>query len=332
MPANLPPQYYELEREFRAEKDVREKLRMAQELLIMMPKHKGTDKLQADMKSKISELKKQVETGGEQKHGARHEKTFDYIEREGSAQIILIGAPNSGKSSILESLTHARPLVADYPYTTREPMTGMMEFETVHLQLIDTPPISDEQFESYLTNLIRLADIVALVADVSSKKMAEELLFIVKLLEEKRIVLKPVQSDKPEEPRNAYKKTIILAHKSFEDDSEANRKVLSELFPNFKIVETSILDDKTLNSFQKAVFESLGVMRVYTKRIGAEVEFKDPIILPIGGTVEEAAATLHKDFAAKLKFAKVWGEGKFEGQKVHNEFVLSDRDVVEFHI
>lgn len=332
MPANLPPQYYELEREFRAEKDVREKLRLAQELLVMMPKHKGTDKLQAEMKAKISELKKQVESGGEAKHGARQEKTFDHIEREGAAQIILIGPPNSGKSSILESLTHAKPLVADYPYTTREPMTGMMEFETVHLQLIDTPPISHEQFENYLTNLIRLADIVALVADVTSGQMADELNFIVKLLQDKRIILKSAQSKESQDPRNAYKETIVLAHKSFEDKSESNRRFLDGLFPQFKIVETSILDDSTLDVFKKAVFESLGVMRVYTKRIGAEVEFKDPIILPIGGTVEEAATTLHKDFAAKLKFAKVWGAGKFEGQKVHNEFVLSDKDVVEFHI
>ncbi len=331
MPANLPPQYYELEREFRAETDVREKLRLAQELLVLMPKHKGTDKLQADMKAKISQLKKQVEAGGEAHHGAHHVKTFDHIEREGAGQIILIGPPNSGKSSLVESLTHARPLVADYPYTTREPMTGMMEFETVQLQLIDTPPISDEQFENYLTNLIRLADTVVLVADVTSKKMADELRFIVKSLEEKRIIFKPDKFSHLD-PRNSYKRTIIAAHKSFEDDTAVRRQVLEQLFPGFKIVDTSILEEKSLNEFKKAVFESLGIMRVYTKRVGAEVEIRDPIILPIGGTVEQAATVLHKDFVAKLKFARVWGAGKFEGQRVHNEFVLSDKDVVEFHI
>jgi len=332
MPANLPPQYYELEREFRAEKDVREKLRLAQELLVLMPKHKGTDKLQADMKAKISQLKKQVEAGGEAKHGAHHVKTFDHIEREGAGQIILIGPPNSGKSSLLESLTHAKPLVADYPYTTREPMAGMMEFETVQLQLIDTPPISGEQFENYLTNLIRLADTVVLVADMTSKKLADEFKFIIKLLEEKRIMFKADKSVQGEDPRFSYKRTIVAAHKSFEEDNSANRKVLDEIFPKFKIVETSVLDEKSLTDFKKAVFESLEIMRVYTKRVGAEVEIRDPIILHIGGTVAEAAATLHKDFVAKLKFARVWGEGKFEGQRVHNEFVLSDKDVVEFHI
>ena len=332
MPANLPPQYYELERDFRAEKDVREKLRLAQELLVLMPKHKGTDKLQADMKAKISQLKKQVETGGETKHGAHQVKTFDHIDREGAGQIILIGPPNSGKSSFLDSLTHAKPLVADYPYTTREPLAGMMEFETVHLQLIDTPPISDQQFENYLTNLIRLADTVVLVVDVTSPKMADELNFIIKTLAEKRIVFIPGKHLPDEDHRNVYKQAIIVAHKSFEEDSMENRQNLAEIFKNFRIVETSILDETSLNAFKKAVFDSLGIMRVYTKRVGADVEFKDPIVLPIGATVEQAAITLHKDFAAKLKFARVWGEGKFEGQRVHNEFVLSDKDVVEFHI
>jgi len=332
MPANLPPQYYELERDFRAEKEPREKLRLAQELLRLMPKHKGTDKLQADMKGKISELKKQIETGGAVKHGAHQAKTFDHIEREGAAQIILIGAPNSGKSSLLDSLTHAKPLVADYPYATREPLAGMMEFETVQLQLIDTPPISNELFENYLTNLVRLADTVVLVADASSNTILDDLNFIIKLLEEKRIVLTPAHTPAPDDPRLVNKNTLICAHKCFDDESDKNQKSLKAAFPNFTIVPTSILDDNSLNAFKKAVFDTLGVMRVYTKRIGHDVEYIDPIVLPIGGTVEQAAVTLHKDFAAKLKFAKVWGEGKFEGQRVHNDFVLSDKDVVEFHI
>lgn len=332
MPANLPPQYYELEREFRAEKDTREKLRLAQELLAMMPKHKGTDKLQADMKAKISQLKKQLETGPVGKHGAAQVKTFDYIEREGAAQIILIGPPNSGKSSLLESLTHAKPLVADYPYTTREPLTGMMEYETVQLQLIDTPPISEELFENYLTNLVRLADTVVLVADLAAPKMLEDLNFIIKLLEEKRIILKPESAPDPEDHRLLGKRTVICAHKEYEDESGSQFKLLQKRFPECRIVKTSILDENSLTDFKKAVFDSLGIMRVYTKRIGAEVEYKDPIILPIGGTVEQAATTLHKDFAAKLKFARVWGQGKFDGLRVHNEYVLSDKDVVEFHI
>ena len=176
MPANLPPQYYELEREFKSELDPREKLRLAEELLRMMPKHKGTDKLQADMKSKISKIKKELE-GGSKSHGSRQNQAHDYIEKEGAAQIILIGPPNCGKSSLVDALTHAQPLIGDYPYTTREPMPGMTDYDTVHFQLIDTPPISADLFENYITGLIRNADLVVMVADLEAKTMLEDIQF-----------------------------------------------------------------------------------------------------------------------------------------------------------
>ena len=332
MPANLPPQFYELDREFKAEKDTREKLRMAQELLRMMPKHKGTDKLQAEFKSKISKLKKQIETPGSGVHGARTVEAFDHIVKEGAGQFILIGAPNSGKSSLLDSLTHAKPLVADYPYTTREPMTGMIAFDTVQLQLIDTPPISPDSYENYLGGLIRNADITVIVADLSAENMIDDLKFIIDKLQEKRIVLKAKAYEKSDDPRIVCKKAFVCAHKFYEDESHHKLKDLEELFPHFAMVATSILDDDSLDAFKMTAFESLGVMRVYTKRAGHEPDYKDPLILHLGGTVEEAANELHKDFARKLKFAKVWGEGKYQGQKVHKDFVLEDKDILEFHI
>jgi hypothetical protein len=332
MPANLPPQYYELEREYKAERDTREKLRLAQELLRMMPKHKGTDKLQADLKAKISKLKKQLEGAGSGRHGARHVEASDDIVKEGAGQFILVGAPNSGKSSLLESLTHAKPLVADYPYTTREPMTGMIEYDTVQLQLIDTPPISADSFENYLSGLIRNADTVVIVADLSADKMIDDLKFIIGKLEEKRIILKAKVTSKADDPRFAYKRAFVCAHKFYEDESHHKLQELEELFPNFAMVATSILDNDSLDAFKITAFESLGVMRVYTKRVGHEPDYHDPIVLHLGGTVDEAANALHKDFARKLKFAKVWGEGKYEGQKVHKDFVLEDKDILEFHI
>ena len=332
MPANLPPQYYELEREFKKEKDPHEKLRLAKELLAMMPKHKGTDKLQADLKAKISKLNKQVEGSATQKHGARHADPFSHIEREGAAQIILIGPPNSGKSSILDALTHARPMIADYPYSTTKPLAGMMEFETVQYQLIDTPPISEELLETFVLNLIRQGDLVVVVTDVSAAGFENRLKIVFTRLEEKRIILTSRPPAKAEDPRYAFKKTIIAAHKYLDEGGKDGFKKIKELYPEFDTIPTSILDDDLLYIFQKAVFESLGIIRVYTKRVGHDPDFKDPIILPVGGTVEDAAFTLHKDFANKLQYAKVWGHGKFEGQRVKNNFVLSDKDIIEFHI
>jgi len=333
MPANLPPQYYELEREYRAERDVREKLRLARELLRIMPKHKGTDRLQADMKTKIAKLKRQIDGGGGKSGGgARQAAAIDHIEREGAAQVILIGPPNSGRSSLLDALTNARPLVADYPYTTREPATGMMVYETVQIQLIDTPPISEEQFDGYLSGLIRNADLVVLVCDLEAATMIDDLELIMSRLGEKRIILQPEVAGEPDDPRFCYRQAVLCAHKSYEDEDGTRRAKLAQAFPGFPMVVTSIIDDDSLNAFRKLVFDSLGIMRVYTKPIGQDPDYTDPIILPLGGTVEEAAVALHKDFAHRLKYAKVWGEGKFDGQRVKLDYKLIDGDIIEFHL
>jgi ribosome-interacting GTPase 1 len=331
MPANLTPQYYKLEKEFKQERDPHEKLRLARELLAIMPKHKGTDKLQAEMKAKISKLKEQVEGGGS-RHGIHRVDPHSHIEREGAAQIILIGPPNSGKSSLLDILTHAQPAIADFPFTTQEPLTGMAEFETVHLQMIDTPPIAAEHMEAYLPNLVRQADVVVLVLDVSSPECEAEHAMVTERLAEKRIVLCPEVPEEVEDPRILYKRCFIAAHKFLDDGGKEGLARLQASHGDFEIIGTSILEDDTLKQLMAAVFRSLGVIRIYTKRVGHDIEYRDPIILPVGGTVEDAARSIHKDFAHKLMFAKIWGEGKFEGQRVKNSFVLSDRDVVEFHI
>jgi ribosome-interacting GTPase 1 len=180
--------------------------------------------------------------------------------------------------------------------------------------------------------LIRNADLVVLVCDLAAFTMLADCHFILSALEEKRIVLKSEVSTQPDDPRYSYKRTIICAHKEYEDESGEKQSVLRTKFPGFRTVATSILDDDSLVAFKKAVFDSLHVIRVFTKPVGHDPDFSDPIILPIGSTVDQAAATLHKDFAQKLKFARVWGEGKFDGQRVHHDFVLSDGDILEFHI
>ena len=223
-------------------------------------------------------------------------------------------------------------MIADYPYSTREPLTGMMNFESVQLQLIDTPPISADRYDNYLSNLIRNADIVTLVCDLADPKMIENVDALVDRLKEKRILLKPHADERHEDPSYKIQKTIICAHKEYEDESGQQFARLKQRFPDFVIVGTSILDDVSLEQLKRAMFVSLGVIRVFTKQIGKEVDPHDPVVLPTGATVEDAANAIHKDFGQKLKFAKIWGEGKFDGQRVKSDFVLSDGDAVEFHI
>jgi len=183
-----------------------------------------------------------------------------------------------------------------------------------------------------LSNLIRNADIVTLVCDLADPKMIENVNVVIDRLEEKRILLKPHANEHHEDPSYKIQKTIICAHKEYEDESGDQLARLKRRFPDYVIVATSILDDVSLEQLKQAMFVSLGVMRIFTKQIGKEVDLHDPVVLPIGGTVEDAANAIHKDFGQKLKFAKIWGEGKFDGQRVKSDFVLSDGDSVEFHI
>jgi ribosome-interacting GTPase 1 len=202
----------------------------------------------------------------------------------------------------------------------------------VQYQLVDTPPISKEQFDNFMPNIIRQCDVVALVVDVCDPAFETKLNELLERLEEKRITLVPKEPEVVEDPRYCFKKTIVLAHKYLDENGDKGLARIREIFGEFTIVPTSVLEDSSMENFQAAVFKSLGIIRVYTKRIGQEPSYVDPVILPVGGTVEDAAVELHKDFAYKLQYAKVWGQGKFEGQRVKNNYVLSDGDVIEFHI
>jgi len=210
-------------------------------------------------------------------------------------------------------------------------LAGMMTFESIQLQLIDTPPISTEQYENYLGNLIRNSDLVLLMCDLTDPMMIENVEVVLRILDEKHIVLRPQVDAAPEDPRYKYQKTLICAHKC-EDAIAGAPERLQARFPGFRIVMTSLLDDASLEQLKRAIFESLSIIRVFTKQIGKEADPNDPVVLKVGGTVEDAANVIHKDFGQKLKFAKVWGRGKFDGQRVKSDYVLSDGDIVEFHI
>jgi ribosome-interacting GTPase 1 len=208
----------------------------------------------------------------------------------------------------------------------------MMPYETIQIQLIDTPSISSDFYENYMTNLIRTADLALLIVDISSLNILTEVHQVLHQLESRKLRLVSAMPTTLDDARLVYKKTIIVGHKSQEDFSSQGMEMLQGIMSSFNILATSIIDDESMATLKDRIFRALEIIRVYTKRVGHEAELIDPIILPVGGTVEDAALTLHKDFARQLQFARVWGKGKFEGQRVKSSFVLSDGDIIEFHI
>lgn len=329
MPANLTPQYYEAERKYRDARTNEERLAILKEMWALMPKHKGTDRLQGDLKAKISELKKEM-----QKPRTAGKSTYSlHVPRQGAAQVVLIGFPNVGKSQILSRLTKATPQVAPYPFTTQEPQVGMIEFEDIKIQLIDTPPITDDFIQPWLSPIIRSADLVLLVADLGSEEVLEETDGLTGRLERSRIKL---VSDDPKEVGlfgDAYKKTIILGNKSDLEGAEIRLEALKDLYADkFPIIPVSSESSGSWVGLKKEIYQALNIIRVYTKEPGKPADLKDPVVLKKGSVVLDAAKAIHKDFAHNLRYVRMWGSSKFDGQQVDRDHPLKDGDIVEFHL
>ena len=330
MPANLTQQYLKAEQEYRRAATPDEELHCLQAMLRELPKHKGTDKLQAELKQKISRTKKEAEAGrqgkGRKGHGVR-------IPRQGAGTVAVLGGPNAGKSQLVRTLTNATPEVAEYPFTTHQPLPAMMPFEAIQFQLVDMPPITRDTYDGWMTNLIRNGDLLVLMVDLASDDLLDGLEEALEVIKEAGIVMAGEKIPKEYENSVFCKKTLLLANKIGEANAPQNFKILKEFYGDrFPIMGISILRDRNVDQFKRRIFELLEIIRVYTKTPGKEVDYSDPIILPFDSTVEDAALSIHKDFAHKLQYAKLWGEGKFDGQRVTNSFRLTDGDVIEFHI
>ncbi len=332
MPANLTPQYKEAEDRYKQAKSDEERLACLEEMMRVIPKHKGTEKMRADIKSRMAKLRQQLESPKKQTGGSR-QQAIDHVEKHGAAQIVLLGPPNSGKSFFLTTVTAAETEVAEYPYTTRTPTPGMMEFETIQFQMVDLPPIAPDFFENWMTNIIRNSDFIMLMADLAADDLLEGMDAVVSKLDELKMIL--VRKEIPEDYEGSQfcKRAVVAANKSDASGAGDRLEILKEFYADrFDIIPISCKKREGIARLQRHIFDALQIMRVYTKTPGKDVKYVDPIVLPIGSTVEDAAFELHKDFAHKLQFARVWGDGKFDGQRVTLKYELSDKDVVEFHI
>ncbi len=326
MPANLPPQYFEAEKRYRLAKEPEEKIEALQTMLAIMPKHKGTDKLHAGLRRKIAKLSQEAE----RKYATAKRAGF-YVRKEGAGQVMLVGPANVGKSEILAAITEAIPEIAEYPFTTQTPILGMTKFENIQIQLVDTPPIGHKEVRILLANALRNADLIAVVIALSLEPISQ-VEATLQWLREARI--EPLVNDAIRVTPGSYPmKMLIVGNKNDLEGSSGNWRTLwsqyAELFP---LVSISAKEGSGLEGLKRTIYRSLNIIRVYTKTPGSKADLTDPMILEKGSTVEEAAESIHKDFRSKLKYATVWGSGKYDGQRVSKEHVLQDSDIVEFHI
>lgn len=321
MPANLPPQYYDVEQKYREAKDLREKLVYLQELLAIVPKHKGTEKVQAELKTKISKLK---ETISKQKKAGGTGGAWYQVEKQGAGQVVMIGLPNSGKSSLLNAVTNAHVDVAMYPFTTNLPQVGMMEYKDIKIQIVDTPPLHDDA-PPWLFGLYRNGDIVLIVLDAHADIVAD-FDTILGALNARSI---SVQKTETGEAKSA----IIVINKTDSDvESSAAKSFVEKYGTELVVMPVSVETGVGIELLGNQIFEALNIIRVYTKKIGKPIEKKDPVVLKRGTTVIDAAEHIHKDFKKKLKFARLWSDSDYSGQRVEKHHVLADGDVLEFHV
>jgi ribosome-interacting GTPase 1 len=299
-----------------------------EEMLTIMPKHKGTDKLRADVRRKISKFKAQSQL----KKGVSRRESAYSIDKEGAAQAVVIGPANVGKSSLIATLTNATPEVADFPHSTWKPTPGMVPYENIQYQLVDTPPISQDHLEPGLADLIRRADILIILLDLHGDAL-EQLESTLSFLRELRVFAEgePIPEDLKKPP--FIKKVLLVVNKMDQEEDEEDYGVFLELsetsLPSLGI---STRTKRNLTAFIERIFDISDIIRVYTKTPGKAPDLSAPFVLPRDSTLEQLTAKIHKDFLDKLRFAKIWGKEVYDGQMVQRDYVLQDGDVVEMHI
>jgi len=320
VPANLTPIYYDAEDRFKQAETTDEKLAAFEEMLRVIPKHKGTEKMQADLKRRLARLRKDSQ---KQKSSGSQRRPFHFIEREGAGRVILCGPPNGGKSTMLGSLTRAEPEIADYPFTTRMPQPGMMSYEDIQIQLVDTPPIAPERLEAWQLAMVEQADLVALVFGLEDPGLLDQTEYVLSVFQQRGIKLQPASESK----------VLVFGNKMDLPGCQENFSAWKELFEDaFEPLPFSAISAHDLGNFRQLVFDALDIVRVYTRSPGSNKKKDEtPYVLRRGTTVFEAAKSVHKDLAKEFKFARIWAEGKYDGQMVERDYVLQDGDLLEIH-
>jgi hypothetical protein len=327
MPTNLPPDYFHVEKRFREAQTRAEKVALLEEMISIVPKHKGTDHLRADLRRQLSRLREDSQS--KKIHGTH--QTIYQVDREGAGQAVILGPANAGKSALLAALSRAQPDVSETPFTTRRPLPGMMPIENIQVQLVDTPALDRTHAEPGLFDLVRRTDLILLMVDLQADPV-EQLQDSLALLEEHRIMPRHLKEVTAEE-RIVYIPILVLVNKCDHEVMDELYDIFSELVdPSWVMIPISAKTGRNFPHLKERIYQQLDIIRVYAKPPGKEVDLEKPFVLKRGGTIAELASKVHRDFSEHLKSARVWGSAAFDGQQVQKDHVLQDGDIVELRI
>jgi len=327
MPANLTPEYHKADKRYKEAATDAERIAALEEMLRVIPKHKGTEHMRADLKKRLSKFKAAQQTV--KRAGGKHLDIF-HIPKSGAGQLVLIGTPNSGKSSIVAALSKAKVSIADYPFSTQKPAPGMMLHEDVPIEIVDTPPITADFSTPGQVGAYRNCDIIGIVIDLSTDAN-EQMKVCLDYLDSHKLLIDEKTESKDKKGNRLGKKTFVICTKKDLAKPAVAQTLKNLCDRDLDFIEISPQTGDGLDEFVAYVFKTLDVVRIYAKKPHEEPDMKEPFTLPTGSTVEDLAIHIHRDLGEKLKSARAWGTDVHPGQQVHKTHVLNDKDIIELH-
>jgi small GTP-binding protein len=279
-----------------------DKLLALEEMIRTMPGHKSAEALRANLKTRYKKLKEEISSKKKRAKGAKAKFSIKKAEM----QAVLVGLTNSGKSSILKSLTNASPQIASYGFTTQIPEVGILNYETCPIQIIDLPAIGADSFE---TGIINTSDTALIVVE-----KIHEIPEVEKVLEK-------------------FKgKRIVIFNKIDLYDQNTRRKIQETLRSkkyNFVLFSSKTLEN--IDELKEKIFKSFSKIRVYTKSPTQQSPDHDPVIMAPDSTIEAIAKMIFRGNLNIIKRTRIWGpSSKFGGQEIGLKHILKDKDIVEF--